>query len=132
MKQPPQQQQDRKPGRSFDDPSQTLGEGILDRSVQSATIKEDFRSPAAQQSDVLANGVAERAKGISALRKLEELIGDDNPPVYDEPTLRLAFELALGRVGVTMDEYNVIVKNDLELTELERKVFDAARAKFRA
>lgn len=127
MSQPPSAQ-DRKPGRSFDDPNQPLGQGILDRSAASSHTQEDFTSRE-QQSNKPVNGVAERAKAISVLRKFEELTFDNNPAPQDEAGIRRALELAAGRVGLTIEEYETLVKGDVELTELERKVLDAARAK---
>ena len=70
---------DRKPGRSFDDPSKPLGDGIIQRSARSETVPEDLRSRE-EQSATSHNGVAERAKVIAVLRKFEELIADENPP----------------------------------------------------
>ncbi len=126
---PQDQQQDRKPGRSFDDPSKPLGEGIIQRSAQSGTIPEDLK-PREVQAATAHNGVAERAKAVSVLRKLEELIADNNPSANDEPQLQCALDLACGRVGLTRPEYNALVQGDAELVQLEEKVLDAARAKF--
>ena len=39
---------------------------------------------------------------------------------------------AAGRVGLTFPEYQALVKGDAELIELERKVLESARARFRA
>lgn len=132
MKEPTSQpQQERKPGRSFDDPSKPLGEDLLARTPASnVQPNDDFRSREAQ-ADMPRNGPAERAKAVAVLRKLEELVAADNPPVYGEATLRRAHELAAGRVGLTFPEYEALVRGDAELVELERKVLDAARARFR-
>ena len=131
MRQPtPQELEDRKPGRSFDDPSKPMGEDLLDRSTESSTAaNEDFRSREAQ-ADMPHNGVAERAKVVAVLRKAEELIGTNNPPAVDEAGLKHAFELAAGRVGLTIGEYEALVKNDVELLALEAQVKNAARARF--
>jgi hypothetical protein len=131
MRQPtPQELQDRKPGRSFDDPSRPMGEDTLARSAESSTgANEDFRSREAQ-ADMPHNGVAERAKAIGVLRKAEELIATDNPAATDEAGLRRAFELAAGRVGLTIGEYDALVKDDPELLALEEKVKSAARSRF--
>jgi len=131
MKQPINQlQQDRKPGRSFDNPNEPLGQGTIERSAQSdSNANEDFRSREAQ-ADMPYNGVAERAKAIAVLRKFEELTADNNPTAFDEATLRTAHELAAGRVGLTFPEYQALVKGDAELEALEKKVLDAARDRF--
>lgn len=127
---PSQQQQERKPGRSFDDPSKPLGDTLLERSGPSDThAREDFRSREAQ-ADTPHNGIAERAKVVAVLRKADELICDANPPVHDEAALRRALELAAGRVGLTIAEYGALVRGDAELEALELQVLDAARAKF--
>lgn len=119
---------DRKPGRSFDDPSKPLGDGIIQRSAQSGTVPEDLSSREAQAATA-HNGVAERAKVIAVLRKFEELIADENPPVREEPKLQHSLDLACGRVGLTRPEYNALVKGDAELETLEAKVIVAAREK---
>lgn len=62
--------------------------------------------------------VADRAKGVSVLRKAEEFIASDNP---SDP--KRALELAAGRVGLTYDEYRKIVDDDPELLALEQKFF---------
>jgi uncharacterized protein YdbL (DUF1318 family) len=76
------------------------------------------------------NGVAERAKVIAVFRKAEEFIATANPPANDEASLRRAFELAAGRVGLTFPEYESLLKGDAELEALEAKVLEAARANF--
>lgn len=129
MRQSPQQpQQDRKPGRSFDDPSKPMGEGILERSAASDTAPhEDFR-PREEQAEAAHNGVAERAKVIAVLRKADELIAEGNLPENDASPQR-ALELAAGRVGLTIEEYRALVKGDRELEELEAKVLTRRGAK---
>lgn len=133
MRQPtPQELQDRKPGRSFDDPSRALGDEILAHSGPSdPAANEDFRSREAQ-ADMPYNGVAERAKAISVLRKVEEFLATNNPGADDEESLQRCFELAAGRVGLTIGEYEALVKGDSELEALETKVRDAARQSFTA
>ena len=132
MRQPtPKELDDRKPGRSFDDPKRPMGEDLLARSAQSSTVPtEDFRSREAQ-ADTGTQGVAERAKAIGVLRKVEELVGNNNPGATDEAGLRVCFELAAGRVGLTIEEYDALVKGDPELLALEKNVLDAARANFK-
>lgn len=116
----PTQQQERKPGRSFDDPSRPMGEDILERTGASEITKEDFRSRE-DQAEATHNGVAERAKVIAVLRKADELMAEDNLPKNDQSNQR-ALELAAGRVGLTIEEYRALVKGDPELEELEAKV----------
>ena len=126
----PQGPDNRKPGRSFDDPAKPLGAEILDRTAQSSTeANEDFR-PREAQADMPQNGLAERTKIVAVLRKADELIATDNPPANDEASLRRCFELAAGRVGLTFPEYEALLKGDAELEDLEKKVLDAARANF--
>jgi hypothetical protein len=120
MKEPTTPQQDRKPGRSFNDPNRPMGEALLEGSAASGTIKEDFRAREVQAS-VPHNGVAERAKVIGVLRKAEELMVEGNLP-HGQATPRRALELASGRVGLTIKEYDALVKDDPELMELERKI----------
>lgn len=134
MKQPAQPAsqylEDRLPGRSFDDPNRPMGEDVLAHSAPSAEGIEDFRSREAQ-ADIAGHGIAERARAIAVLRKAEELIADNNPGAPDEAGLRRCFELAAGRVGITIGEYNALVKGDPEMIKLEANVVDAVRARFR-
>jgi hypothetical protein len=128
----PQGIDDRKPGRSFDDPEKPLGQDILERTPQRNTeATEDFR-PREAQADKPVNGVAERAKVVAVLRKAEEFIATANPPAEDEAGLRRCFELAAGRVGLTFPEYEALLRGDEELLGLEQKVLEAARANFKA
>ncbi len=120
MKEPSTPQQDRKPGRSFEEPNRTLGEVLLEGTGPSHTLPEDFRKRE-DQAKVPQNGVAERAKVIGVLRKAEELMAEGNLPKGQETPHR-ALELAAGRVGLTIKEYETLVKGDAELIELERKV----------
>jgi len=131
MRQPTSQElQDRKPGRSFEDPKRPLGEEVLEHTEASnPAANEDFRSGEAQV-DTQQHGLAERAKAISVLRKAEELIATNNPPCEDEAGLTRCFELAAGRVGLTIGEYDALVKGDPEILALEAQVKDAARARF--
>ncbi len=129
MKQPTPDEHGRMPGRSFEDPRKPMGEEILAHSGPSKQPEEDFRGRD-HQAAASQHGVAERAKTISVLRKVEELISEDDPPANDEAGLRTALELAAGRVGLTIEEYHSLVKGDPEVEDLERKVLDAARAKF--
>lgn len=116
----------RKPGRSFDDPEKPLGYDLLERSATSDVVHEDFRDRADQAASQ-PNGVAERAKGVAVLRKLDELVFEDNLPVEAEGDTQRALELACGRVGLTYPEYRALMDKDPELLELEAKVFEDAR-----
>jgi len=120
MKEPSTPQQNRKPGRSFEDPNRTMGEALLEGTGPSHTVPEDFRRRE-QQANVSQNGVAERAKVIGVLRKAEELMAEGNLPRGQE-TPRRALELAAGRVGLTIHEYEALVKGDAELLELQHRV----------
>lgn len=118
----------RQPGRSFEDHEKPLGAELLERTGPSDTAAgEDFRSREVQAGSHV-NGVAERAKVIGVLRKMEELVAERNLPKGQE-TPRRALELAAGRVGLTIEEYEALVRGDAELVELERKVLDEARQK---
>lgn len=120
MKEPTTPEQDRKPGRSFNDANRPMGEALLERTGPSGTIPEDFRKRE-DQANVPRNGVAERAKVISVLRKAEELMAEGNLP-KGQATPRRALELAAGRVGLTIEEYDALVKGDDDLRGLEHKV----------
>ena len=116
----------RQPGRSFENPDRPLGEEILEHSGPSSTsASEDFRSRE-KQAAARHKGVAERAKVIAVLRKLEDLVAERNLP-HGQETPRRALELAAGRVGLTLAEYQALVSGDPELVELEQKVLEAVR-----
>lgn len=122
------QTEGRQPGRSFEDPSKPLGDELLRQSGPSnSAAQEDFRSREAQ-ADARPNGVAERAIVIGVLRKTEELVAEGNLPKGQE-TARRALELAAGRAGLTIGEYEALVRGDVELADLERKVLEAVAAK---
>lgn len=110
---------DRKPGRSFDDPSRPLGEDTLRRGHEVGANLEDGVYGRAE-TEAKDTGVADRAKVIAVLRKAEEFMATSNP---SEP--RRALELAAGRIGLKFEEYQAIVKSDDELMDLERKVLAA-------
>jgi len=98
---------ERKPGRSFSDNSRPLGEDLIARAEP-------------------LNGVADRAKAVSVLRKAEELMASNNPSGATPAGRRSALELACWRVGVKVDEYEAISKHDLEVQDLERQVMNEA------
>lgn len=123
MKNPTPQDEARKPGRSFEDPSKALGADLIERSGVSKDPKEDF-SLREDQAGGSEHGVAERAKVISVLRKAEELVAEGNMPA-GENTFRRALELASGRIGLTIQEYDALIKDDPELLALQRQVEEA-------
>jgi hypothetical protein len=90
-------EENRKPGRSFDDPSKSMGTGVVKRGATD-------------------DDVANRAKAVSVLRKAEEFLAHADPA---DP--RRALELAAGRIGLKWNEYRKLVDGDPELMELERK-----------
>ena len=134
MKQPSQEQQERKPGRSFEDPSRPLGAELLERSRGSvAPTEENFRSRVAQAREQAAAdryGVAERAKVIGVLRKAEELMDAPNRPPRSEAELQRVLEVAAHDVGLAIGEYRALMTGDDELSELEKKVLDDARRRW--
>jgi len=98
---------DRKPGRSFSDHSRPLGEDVISR------------------GDPI-NGVADRARAVSVLRKAEELMASNNPSGATAEGRRHALELAAWRVGVKIEEYESISNHDREIQDLERQVMQEA------
>lgn len=105
------QPQSRRPGRSFDDPSRPLGAELLD--VESPPDDTEF--------------VAKRAKAVAILRKAEEFMRTNNPSPSTPQGMIRALELAAGRMGLKLAEYDAIVKEDPPLQELERQVLEDAR-----
>jgi hypothetical protein len=117
-------QENRKPGRSFDDPSKPLGKDIVERAHDVGANLEGGVYGRAEDG-AKDTGVADRAKAVAVLRKAEEFISTDNPPASTPEGMRRALELAAGRVGLTIEEYDRIVKADPELLALEAKVLRA-------
>jgi hypothetical protein len=114
----------RKPGRSFDDPNRPLGEDTLARAHDVGANLEGGAYGRAE-TGAKDTGVADRAKAIAVLRKAEEFMVNDNPSARTPEGMRRALELAAGRVGLTLKEYDAIVRADDELVALERKVLAA-------
>lgn len=104
-------QDDRPPGRSFEDPSRPLGAELIDP------------NPSEAQRTFVAN----RAKAISILRKAEEFMRSHNPSGTTPDGVLRALELAAGRMGLKLSEYDAIVGDDPELRALERRVIDDVR-----
>jgi hypothetical protein len=114
-------------GRSFTDPSRPLGEGLIERAdPRGGDPNEGVYGRATRAADI-GHGVAERAKGVSVLRKAEELMASGNPDGGTEDGRRRALELACGRVGVTLDYFDRLVNQDPELQALLTNVMEAAR-----
>lgn len=134
MKQPRQDEQERKPGRSFEDPSRPLGDELLAHSKRGvAPTVEDFRSRVVQarvQAAADRYGVAERAKVIGVLRKAEELMAAPNRPPRSEAELHHVLEVAMHDVGLKIGEYRAFMEGDDELADLEKKVLEDARRRW--
>ena len=73
------------------------------------------------------HGVPERAKCVAVLRKAEELMASGNPAGDTEDGQRRAIELACGRCGVKLAEYDRILDADEEVRALHETVMEAAR-----
>jgi hypothetical protein len=117
---------DHRAGRSFTDPSRPLGEGLIERAdPRGGDPNEGVYGRAVRAADI-GHGVAERAKGVSVLRKAEELMASGNPDGGTEDGRRRAIELACGRCGVRIEEFDRIVATDAELQALMTNVMQAA------
>lgn len=114
-------------GRSFTDPKRPLGEGLIERADPFGGDPEEGVYGRSERAADIGHGVAERAKGVSVLRKAEELMASGNPDGSTEDGRRRAIELACGRVGVKIDEFDRIVAHDPELHALMTNVMEAAR-----
>jgi hypothetical protein len=135
MKDPSQDKaEERKPGRSFEDPSRPLGEVLLERSkLGVAPTVEDFRSRVAQareQGVADRGGVAERAKVIGVLRKAEELMAASKHAPQSEADLERSLDVAAHDVGLTLGEYRALMEGDAEVVALEKQVLDDARRRW--
>lgn len=120
---------ERKPGRSFTDPRRPLGEDVIARADPFGGDPEEGVYGRASEHPLTGHGVAERAKGVSVLRKAEELMASGNPSGDTEDGRRRALELAAGRVGISIAEYDRIVDGDDELLSLQAAVMEAARVR---
>jgi hypothetical protein len=121
-----QEPHSRKPGRSFTDPARPLGEDVIERADPFGGDPEEGVYGRASEHPKEGHGVAERAKAVAVLRKAEELMASGNPPGDSEDGRRRALELAAGRVGLHLKEYDHIVRGDEELESLEAAVMNAA------
>jgi hypothetical protein len=119
----------RKPGRSFTDPRKPLGEEVIERASALGGDPEEGVYGRAADHPRIGHGVAERAKAVAVLRKAEELMASGNPSGQTEFGRRRALELAAGRLGLSLHEYDKLVRGDDELTALEAEVLEAARTR---
>lgn len=122
---------DRKPGRSFSDPSRPLGEELIERAEEHGGDPEEEVYGRAPEHFRQGHGVPERAKCVAVLRKADELMAENNPPGDTDENQRRALELACGRVGVKVEEYDRLVDGDEEVRALEALVLDAAYRRWR-
>lgn len=118
---------DRLPGRSFTDPTKPLGDGLIERADPLGGDPNEGMYGRHVESAAIGHGVAERAKAISVLRKAEELMASGNPDGGTEDGRRRAIELACGRCGVHVDEFDKIIDGDEELRDLMANVMESAR-----
>jgi hypothetical protein len=118
---------ERKPGRSFTDPSRPLGEDVIARADPEGGDPEQGVYGRGDAHRHVHHGVPERAKCVAVLRKAEELMASGNPRGDTEHGQRRALELAAGRVGITIAEYDRLRDGDEEIQSLEAAVLDAAR-----
>jgi hypothetical protein len=119
--------EERKPGRSFTDPRRPLGEDVIARADPLGGALEEGVYGRVSEHDRVGHGVAERAKCVAVLRKAEELMASGNPAGSTPAERRRALELAAGRVGITIDEYDRMVAGDEEIEALQAEVMEAAR-----
>jgi hypothetical protein len=118
---------ERKPGRSFADPSRPLGEKLIQNVPENSSAPEGGVYGRAEEYGPRPVSVADRAKAVSVMRKAEEFMRTNNPPADSPEGVRRALELGAGRVGLTIEEYDTIVKSDPEIAELERKLIKDAK-----
>ena len=117
----------RQPGRSFTDPRRPLGEDLIERTDPYGGDSDEGVYGRASEHPHSVHGVAERAKCVAVLRKAEELMASGNPPGNTEEGRRRALELASGRVGLTIGEYDRLKDGDEEIEALHAAVMNAAR-----
>jgi hypothetical protein len=118
---------DRLPGRSFTDPRKALGDDVIERGDPLGGDADEGVYGRASDHVRSGHGVAERAKAVSVLRKAEELMASGNPSGDSEDGRRRAIELACGRAGVRIEEFDRYVKGDEELEAMMATVMEAAR-----
>lgn len=117
---------ERKPGRSFTDPRKPLGDDLIERSDPEGGDRDESFYGRASDHFKSGHGVADRARCVAVLRKAEELMASGNPAGDTEEGRRKALELAAGRCGVKIDEYDRVIDDDEELRSLQAAVMNAA------
>jgi hypothetical protein len=122
---------DRKPGRSFTDPTLPLGQELIERTSPQGGDPEEEVYGRAPEHYREGHGLPERAKCVAVLRKADELMAQNNPPGDTDENQRRALELACGRCGVKVEEYDRLVDEDEEVRALEALVLDAAYRRWR-
>src|SRR5262245_3679866 len=115
-----------KVGRSFSDSRRPLGAELLDRTDPLGGDPEEGVYGRAPVHYRVGHGLPERAKCIGVLRKPDELRAEGNPPGDTEQGRRRALELACGRCGVKVEEYERMMHGDEELEALHATVMEAA------
>lgn len=115
-----------KAGRSFTDPERPLGEEVIARANPLGGDEDEGFYGRISDHPRLGHGVAEVARAVSVLRKAEELMASGNPSGETEAGRRRAIELACGRCGVPIHEYDYLVETDEEVRALHITVMDAA------
>jgi hypothetical protein len=123
----PPTMRERKPGRSFTDPRRPMGEALIERSDPHGGDPEEGIYGRSAEHFRTGHGVSERAKCVAVLRKAEELMASGNPAGDTEAGQRRALELAAGRIGLKLKEYDRLVEGDEEIQELQAAVMEAAR-----
>ena len=127
----PKHERERPVGRSFEDYSRPLGAELIDRTAESDEAPHEGVYGRAASPGVHRNGVAERAKAIGVLRKLDELVHSYNPPPSSAAAVHRALELAAGRLGLSLREYDELVRGDEDLIALERQVLGDVIGRYR-
>ena len=128
---PPREILERPPGRSFSEPRRPLGEELIARADPHGGDAEEGVYGRASEHYRMGHGVPERAKCVAVLRKADELMAENNPPGDTDANRRRALELACGRCGVKVEEYDRLVENDEEVKALQSVVLEAARLRAR-
>ena len=109
----------RKPGRDFDDPHKPLGADMIDRGGPNIEFEAGVYGHAHHGPMTAGAGKADRAHAVAVMRKAEELMATNNPPPED---FRRALELGAGRCGLTIEQYDELIRSDDELAEFEQRL----------
>jgi hypothetical protein len=127
----PRELLEHKPGRSFVDPTRPLGDELLEHVRSHGGDPEEGVYGRAPEHYREGHGLPERAKCVAVLRKADELMAENNPPGDTDDNQRRALELACGRCGVRIEEYDHLVDGDPEVKALHALVMEAARLRSR-